>query len=299
VSSHSHHEISRTHTRVGKDIIVPRYIITQPPASSPWLERHRVRLEHAIETVDALLAPREATLQRLNAATILRTARAAKLEDTYHSTTIEGYRVTRDEVRAVIAGRAYQGRTPEEIERLMALTGYAQAFDWVLGKIRDAGERGKRPNLTDTFILDLFLELWRPSVDAGVVDAPALRAWRTQPVQIHGSTHVPPAPEKVGGLITQFVTQLNAADIGPLSRAILAHWNFVNIHPFKDGNGRTARLLMNYLLGIAGLPWTTIRVEERARYFAALEQAHTHGNLVPFATFIADAVERVDMIRDT
>ena len=49
---------------------------------------------------------------------------------------------------------------------------------------------------------------------------------------------------------------------------------------------------MNYLLGAAGLPWATIRAEERARYFAALERAHVHEDIVPFGEFIAGAVER-------
>ena len=50
--------------------------------------------------------------------------------------------------------------------------------------------------------------------------------------------------------------------------------------------------MMNYLLGAAGLPWTTIRAEERAPYFAALERAHVREDIVPFAEFIARAVER-------
>lgn len=292
VTAHTHSGISRAHTKIGNNILVPKYIIAHPPAASPWLERQRVCFEHAIETVDTVLASRERVWQRLDLATVLRTARTAKLEDTYHSTTIEGYRITRDEVRAVIEGCSYQGRTPEEIERLMALKGYTQAFDWVLKKITDTGEPIEQPQTTDAFILDLFLELWRPSVDAGVVGAPALRAWRTQSVQIHGSRHVPPAVEKLGSLMTQFITQLNAANIGPVSRAVLAHWGLVNIHPFKDGNGRTARLFMNYLLGRGGLPWTTIRADDRTRYFSALEQAHVHNELTPFATFIADSVDR-------
>lgn len=125
-----------------------------------------------------------------------------------------------------------------------------------------------------------------------VGDGADLRDWRNHAVQINSSDHVLPAWEKLRGLMTQFVTQLNDADVGPLARAVVAHWGFVHLHPFKDGNGRVARLTMNYLLGAAGLPWTTIRAEERARYFAALERAHVHEDIVPFAEFIAGAVER-------
>ena len=292
VSAHSRGQISRSLTGVGRQFLVPGYLSSAPAAASPWLERHRVRMARAVDTVSSLLASREAALPRLDGAAVLAVARAAKAEDTYHSTTIEGYRITREEVRAVIEGRQYAGRSAAETERLMALKGYAQAFDWTLVRIREAQPPAVHPSLTEAFILDLFVELWAPSVDAGLVTAPDLRDWRNHAVQINSSDHVPPAWEKLRGLMTQFVTQLNGADAGSLARAVVAHWGFVHLHPFKDGNGRVARLMMNYLLGAAGLPWTTIRAEERTRYFAALERAHVQEDIVPFAEFIAGAVER-------
>lgn len=292
VHAQSRARITRSNTGVGQRFVVPPYVADRPAAATPWLERHRVRLARAIETVSTLLETRDAAMPRLEATEILTVARAAKAEDTYHSTTIEGYRITREEVQAVIAGKSYQGRSPADTERLMALKGYAQAFDWTLVRIRDAKPPVPRPQLTEAFILDLFVELWAPSVDAGVVTAPELRDWRNHAVQINGSDHVPAAWEKLRGLMTQFVTQLNEADVGPLTRAVVGHWAFVHLHPFKDGNGRVSRLLMNYLLGSAGLPWTTIRAEERPQYFAALERAHIHEDIAPFAEFIASAVDR-------
>ena len=44
--------------------------------------------------------------------------------------------------------------------------------------------------------------------------------------------------KKLRGLMSQFVAQLNEADAGPLARAVVGHWAFVHLHPFKDGNGR-------------------------------------------------------------
>jgi Fic family protein len=298
VSAHSRGQISRSLTGVGRQFLVPGYLSSAPAAASPWLERHRARMARALDTASSLLASREAAMPRLDSAAVLAVARAAKAEDTYHSTTIEGYRITREEVRAVIEGQQYAGRSAAETERLMALKGYAQAFDWTLVRIREAQPPAARPSLTEAFILDLFLELWAPSVDARLVTAPDFRDWRNQAVQINSSDHVPPAWEKLRGLMTQFVSQLNDADVGPLARAVVAHWGFVHLHPFKDGNGRVARLMMNYLLGAAGLPWTTIRAEERARYFAALERAHVHEDIVPFAEFIAGAVERSEAERE-
>lgn len=297
VSAHNRSQLSRTLTRVGREFIVPRYIVASPPASSPWLERHRARIARALDAVEALVRTRRPAVVPASADVTLAFARAAKADDTYHSTTIEGYYITPDEVQAVLQGRPYGGRTPQEIERLMALKGYAQAFDWTLARIRESAPPLAMPMLSESLLLDLFVELWGPSLDAGIVEVPALRAWRTHPVQIKGSAYVPPAAEKLSALMTQYVAQLSGADVSPLTRAIVGHWQFVHIHPFRDGNGRIARLLMNYVLGAAGLPWTTIRVEERLQYFATLERAHVHDDVVPFATFIADAIDRASVAR--
>lgn len=89
VSAHSRGQISRSLTGVGRQFLVPKYLSSAPAAASPWLERHRVRMARALDTVSSLLASREATLPRLGGAAVLAVARAAKAEDTYHSTTIE------------------------------------------------------------------------------------------------------------------------------------------------------------------------------------------------------------------
>ncbi len=60
----------------------------------------------------------------------------------------------------------------------------------------------------------------------------------------------------------------------PVERAAHAHFWLVDIHPFVDGNGRAARLLMNLLLLQAGYPIAIIRNEDRAAYYAALEEGH-------------------------
>lgn len=290
VGGQTNARITRANTGVGRQFVVPKYISASPSASTPWLERHRVRLNRALEEVSTLVAKSERTMTRFDAERIVATARAAKIEDTYHSTTIEGYRITREEVMAVIEGKRYAGRSPEETERLMALQGYGRAFEFTLTRIREAQPPLERPLLAESLILDLYLELWSPSIDAGIIEA--RREWRNQHVNIRDSDHVPPAAEKLRGLMTQFVTHMNDAGVGPLTRAIVGHWNFVHLHPFRDGNGRVARLLMNYLLSSAGLPWTTIRADDRQKYFSALEQAHVFENIVPFAQFASAAVER-------
>ena len=69
-----------------------------------------------------------------------------------------------------------------------------------------------------------------------------------------------------------FVELLESED-NAIVRAILGHFFFVYIHPYMDGNGRTARFLMNVMLVTGNYPWRIVTVEERTTYMAALEKA--------------------------
>lgn len=295
LSAHHRHHKSRTDTGVGGEIVVPAYMRARPSTRDPGLDRLQARLSRAAEVVSALVDEAERGIRPMPEPAILRVARSAKLEDTYHSTTIEGYRITREEVRAVLEGVPYEGRTPDEITRLMALEGYSQAFDRTLVMIRESFGRGG-PQLSEGMIFDLHLALWDPSIDAGIVSTHDMRGWRESPVFIRRSLHVPPGPEKVGRYMAQFIDQTNDFDVGPITRAVLTHWGFVHIHPFMDGNGRLARLLMNYMLASSGLPWTTIRAEERPTYFSALERAHVEDDLASLAAFLRDDIVRSSQV---
>ncbi|MCH8810254.1 MAG: Fic family protein [Gemmatimonadetes bacterium] len=291
LSAHQRHRVSRTITGVGGDIVVPNYMTARPSTRDPGLDRLQARLCRAAEVMGELVGDNEETISPMSEMAVIRVARSAKLEDTYHSTTIEGYRISREEVRAVLEDVPYEGRTPDEITRLMALKGYSQAFDRTLALIGEAFGHGG-PQLGEAMIFDLYIELWGPSIDAGIVSATDMGNWRESPVFIRQSRHVPPGPEKVGRYMAQFVEQINGLDAGPITRAVLTHWGFVHIHPFMDGNGRLARLLMNYMLGGSGLPWTTIRVEQRLTYFRALDRAHVEDEFAPLLEFFRNAIVR-------
>jgi Fic family protein len=280
---------SRTHTRVGRDLVIPRYISAQPSLREPWLDRFRAKLARAAEVSAEVIRETGVDLTPAPVDSILRQARTAKAEDTYHSTTIEGYRITREHVRAVLAGTALDSPDRAEMERLMALRGYSQAFERTVAFAAEA-DGGAR--LSEGMVLDLFVELWGPSVDAEIMTAAQLRGWRQAPVYIRGSAYVPPAPGKVPQLMRVWADSLNQLQMDAVSRAAVAHWAFVHVHPFMDGNGRLSRLLMNLVLCSAGLPWTIIRAEERREYFEALEQADIREDYAPFARFVATRVAR-------
>jgi Fic family protein len=82
-----------------------------------------------------------------------------------------------------------------------------------------------------------------------------------------------------------------AQTLHPIERACRVHVDFVGIHPFVDGNGRTSRLLMNFELMKSGFPPVILKVENRLAYYTALDNAHTLGNYKPFIELVALLVE--------
>ena len=97
--------------------------------------------------------------------------------------------------------------------------------------------------------------------------------------------HVPLNPEAVLDAM-ETLGALMKEEESALVRAIMGHFFFVYIHPYMDGNGRTARFVMNSQLVTAGYPWVVIPVEHRQEYMAALEQASVEGSIEGFVGFI-------------
>jgi Fic family protein len=77
---------------------------------------------------------------------------------------------------------------------------------------------------------------------------------------------------------------------GPLEKSVILHHGIVRVHPFSDGNGRTARLAANLLLMRGGYPPVVLRKEDRRKYYQCLAKADS-GNLSPFANFVAKALD--------
>jgi len=117
--------------------------------------------------------------------------------------------------------------------------------------------------------------------------------YRNSNVIIGGSNHTPPdaldVPNQMKELLNWLQKEKKETDVVELS-AILHH-KLVYIHPFFDGNGRTARLVMNLLLMQAGFPLVIILKNDRKKYYSVLDKADKN-NYAPLVNFIAQAVER-------
>lgn len=117
--------------------------------------------------------------------------------------------------------------------------------------------------------------------------------YREIDVKITGAKFIPPNSAIVPAKMKQFEQWLKDRNKATnlIDYAALAHFKLVDIHPFIDGNGRTARLLMNLILMNKGFPPTVILKNERQKYYRTLDSAH-EGKMEPFVNFIGRNIER-------
>jgi len=125
----------------------------------------------------------------------------------------------------------------------------------------------------------------------GLLRPGTLAGHRRHPIYLRGSRHVPPRHEVIDEAMDALM-ELMANEPQPTVRAVLGHWLFGYVHPFPDGNGRTARFVMNAMLAGGGHPWTVVRVDDRGTYLGALNIASMDNDIRPFAEFVAERVRR-------
>jgi Fic family protein len=93
------------------------------------------------------------------------------------------------------------------------------------------------------------------------------------------------SPEETPALMTDLVNWYNAEEeigkLSPIELAALFHYRYIRIHPFEDGNGRIARLMVNYILSRHGLPMIVVRSRKKQDYLEALHQADLNVGKVP------------------
>jgi prophage maintenance system killer protein len=214
-----------------------------------------------------------------------------KIEDAYHSLSIERYRVTPELIQKIADGQ-WNSDSPEDKSHIaaMAAKGYLLAFSLVKGC---AGQAYAHQRAAADLFVDYhqawFRQLFAPSVDAGILKPSDLIGYRRHMVFLRGSLHSPPHFDHVlDGMEALKECMVDEGDT--FVRATLSHWLLGYIHPFMDGNGRMARFTMNLMLAEGGYPWTVIRVDDREAYMEALEIASAKDDLEPFARFLADRI---------
>lgn len=285
-----------THYKVGRREIIEAPVAGQKPVilTPAWVIRQEEQFNEFEEILSKHLKLQVGRLKKYPLDHLDQQAREDKKYDTYHSTTLEGYRISPEEVDALLSGaipKKAKGRGGEYLEKIKnrtAILGYSAAFDFILGKIQ---ADFSQPMATEGLVKDTYYRLFKPSADAGITDYLSLTNYRDAPAFIRGTSHVPPAYAKLPELVASYEASVSKIKT-PVIKAILAHYFFVTVHPYVDGNGRTARLLMNYLLLTSGYPWITIRVDQRVEYFEALKKGQLERDILPFGKFVVQMLTK-------
>lgn len=203
-----------------------------------------------------------------------------RVELTYTSNAIEGNTLTRQETALIVEkGITVQGKSLQE--HLEAVN-HAKAFDYIKTL---AAKNRQELTLQDILNIHMIILQKIDDTNAGRL--------RTVAVRIKGSETILPNALKVPELMNDFISWLKSKNTNnPIKIAADTHFKLVSIHPFVDGNGRTARLLMNLLLMQEGFPPAIIRKEDRSAYVKSLETGQTKNNLTDYYTLIYEAVDR-------
>lgn len=214
------------------------------------------------------------------------------VHDAYNSLSIEGYSVTEELIQKIADG-SFDAEASEEDkkqEAAMAAKGYYLAFQEVKEFIKNNYGKSNNEIKVAKEISTWYRNLFTPKVQSGLAKASVLTGYRNKPVFIRGSRHTPVNYSFVNEVMEKYLEMIDTEE-NPWTRALLGHFILVFIHPFSDGNGRTARFLMNALLVLSGHNWTVIRQQERTSFFSSLEQASVHGEIKDFTNFIKQELE--------
>lgn len=199
------------------------------------------------------------------------------IEFTHDTTAIEGNTLTLIDTKMILE----DGIVPKEttLFELDQIRGHADAWQYVKENVKN------NIPLSENLIKDIH-ERVVPIRGVGGI-------YRTVPVYIRGAQHVPPNYKKVRELMKYFIQDMNIKSFSSVAElAAWTHAEFVKIHPFQDGNGRTARLMLNYQLMLNNYPPINIKKDNVHEYFNALEMFAIRDDINPFKDLVQDNIEK-------
>ena len=199
------------------------------------------------------------------------------IEWTYNSNSIEGNTLTLQETKMVIEdGFTIKGKSLREH---FEVVNHQEAIEFVESLASNVYVLNKLDILS---IHHLVLQK---------IEKDFAGKYRTSGVRISGANFVPPNALKVDEFVSELIDFANDSEVDILIRSAIFHHRFAWIHPFFDGNGRTARLLLNLILMKSGFPPAIILKNDRKKYYDALNQANNQ-DYSKLVLLILQAVER-------
>ncbi len=192
----------------------------------------------------------------------------------FHSVKIEGNSLSRGETEALL-----DGKKPVQSKQMQEPVNVRDAYEFCMENA------AYLINTPEGFIRELHKMVLRNISQEG-------GEYRKNPVSIAGMIYTPPDWVDVEPFMTRFATELRSRNKSKsvIQYAAEAHSAFTSIHPFADGNGRTARLIMNAILMEDGLPAVIIAHSDKARYLDALASSNK-GDISDFCVLIAESLE--------
>jgi len=185
-----------------------------------------------------------------------------RIGTTYSSNALEGNTLTLSETKVLLEDGLTAGG--KSIRECYEAVGHASAYDYMLETARS-----KPFKFSEAMIIQLHKLFYQG------IDSEKAGVYRGHQVFITGTEYIPPTAEEVPALMKGLTDELDEkwSTLHPVLLAALAHRKLVDIHPFVDGNGRTARLLMNLILVNRGYQIVTIAPVLRLDYINALKAA--------------------------
>lgn len=215
----------------------------------------------------------------LSPAVLNRVREGLYLEWNHHSNAIEGNTLSLNETRLVLEeGITIGGKTLKEH---LEVIGHQEAIHFIETLVKPDYRLNAKDILDVHYIVMKKMDEWI----AG--------RYRNAGVRINGANFIPPSAAKVDAYMDEMINYIsnNPDNLQVVYLAALFHHRFVWIHPFFDGNGRVARLIMNLILMSGGYPPAIILKQDRKKYYTALDLAN-NGNYKKFFQLILQAVER-------
>lgn len=223
----------------------------------------------------------------------LRVMQKFRLDWNYHSNRLEGNSLTFGETKALILYHMTANCKP--LRDHLEITGHNEAIKWIEEVVKQ-----ERP-LTESFIRELHQLILKESYEVDAITPTGeptkkriqVGQYKTSPNHVQTKTgeifrFATPTetPALMQELIQWYRTEKDKTEVVPILLAAQFHYKFIRIHPFDDGNGRCARILMNFILMKFDYPPVVIKTEDKANYFAALQQADAD-IFEPFVEYVA------------